>query len=30
VQVIDIDSDGYNDMIITHQDGHVEHSFSKN
>lgn len=30
VQVIDIDQDGFNDMIITHKDGHVEHSFSKN
>ena len=30
VQVIDIDQDGFNDMIITHADGHVEHSFSKN
>lgn len=30
VQVIDIDQDGFNDMIITHADGHVEHSFSRN
>lgn len=30
VQVIDIDKDGFNDMIITHADGHIEHSFSKN
>ncbi len=30
VQIIDIDQDGFNDMIITHQDGHIEHSFSKN
>ncbi len=30
VQIIDIDQDGFNDMIITHQDGHVEHSFSRN
>ena len=30
VQIIDIDQDGFNDMIITHADGHIEHSFSKN
>lgn len=30
VQIIDLDNDGYNDMIITHQDGHIEHSYSRN
>ncbi len=30
VQIIDIDQDGFNDMIIIHKDGHVEHSFSRN
>ncbi len=30
VEIIDLDNDGYNDMIITHQDGHIEHSYSRN
>ena len=30
VQITDVNRDGYNDMIITHADGHVEYSYSKN
>ncbi len=30
VAIKDIDNDGYNDMIITHADGHIEYSYSKN
>lgn len=30
VQIIDLNKDGYNDMIITHKDGHIEHAYSIN
>jgi hypothetical protein len=30
VRIVDLDNDGFNDMIITHADGHVEHSYSVN
>jgi hypothetical protein len=30
VDVKDLNGDGFNDMIITHADGHIEFSYSKN
>jgi hypothetical protein len=30
VEIKDLNSDGYNDMLITHADGHIEFSYSKN
>jgi hypothetical protein len=30
VEIKDINNDGYNDMIITHKDGHTEISYSRN
>ncbi len=30
VEIKDVNNDGYNDMIITHKDGHTEISYSRN